>query len=61
MVVMFTHKASGAWDALASGLVRAGFVITASWPVHGLTVVTRNVKDFEPFRVPLLDPFATRR
>src|SRR4051794_13589630 len=34
MVVMFTHKASGAWDALASGLVRAGFVITASWPVN---------------------------
>ena len=34
MTVMFTHKASGAWDALANGLVQAGFVITASWPVH---------------------------
>jgi putative DNA methylase len=34
MTVMFTHKASGAWDALASGLVEAGFVITASWPVN---------------------------
>jgi hypothetical protein len=33
MTVMFTHKASGAWDALATGLVQAGFVITASWPV----------------------------
>lgn len=34
MTVMFTHKASGAWDALASGLVEAGFTITASWPVN---------------------------
>ncbi len=34
MTVMFTHKASGAWDALASALVKAGFVITASWPVN---------------------------
>ncbi len=34
MTVMFTHKATGAWDALATGLIEAGFVITASWPVH---------------------------
>lgn len=34
MTVMFTHKASGAWDALASGLVEARFIITASWPVN---------------------------
>jgi len=34
MAVMFTHKAKGAWDALATGLIDAGFVITASWPVH---------------------------
>jgi len=31
---MFTHKAKDAWDALATGLIQAGFVITASWPVH---------------------------
>ena len=30
MTLMFTHKATGAWDALAKGLVDAGFVITAS-------------------------------
>lgn len=34
MTVMFTHKASGAWDALTMGLVSAGFVITASWPIN---------------------------
>jgi adenine-specific DNA methylase len=34
MTVMFTHKAKDAWDALASGLIDAGFTITASWPVH---------------------------
>jgi len=34
MTVMFTHKANSAWDALATGLIQAGFVITASWPVH---------------------------
>jgi adenine-specific DNA methylase len=34
MTVMFTHKAAGAWDALASGLIDAGFTITASWPVN---------------------------
>jgi hypothetical protein len=34
MTVMFTHKSKDAWDALATGLIEAGFVITASWPVH---------------------------
>jgi adenine-specific DNA methylase len=34
MTVMFTHKASGAWDALAGGLIEGGFTITASWPVN---------------------------
>lgn len=34
MTVMFTHKAAGAWDALAKGLIEAGFIITASWPVN---------------------------
>jgi predicted nucleic acid-binding protein len=27
--------------------------------VHGLTVVTRNVRDFRPLGVPTLDPFAS--
>jgi adenine-specific DNA methylase len=34
MTLMFTHKAAGAWDALAGGLIEAGFTITASWPIN---------------------------
>ena len=34
MTLMFTHKAAGAWDALATGLMEAGFAITASWPIN---------------------------
>jgi hypothetical protein len=32
-------------------------LIAATALVHGMTVVTRNVADFEPMGVPLLDPF----
>ena len=32
-------------------------MIAAIARVRGLTVVTRNVKDFKAFRVPLLNPF----
>jgi len=34
MTVMFTHKQVQAWDTLGSALMRAGFRIDASWPVH---------------------------
>ncbi len=34
MTLMFTHKATGAWGALAKGLMEAGFIITASWPIN---------------------------
>ncbi len=33
-------------------------MIAATALVHGLTVATRNVRDFESFGVPLFDPFA---
>ncbi len=32
-------------------------LIAATALVHGLTVVTRNVKDFEPANVPVLNPW----
>jgi len=37
-------------------------MIAATASVHGLSVVTRNVADFKPFGVPVLNPFkpATR-
>jgi toxin FitB len=31
--------------------------IVATARVHGLTIVTRNTKDFALFKVPILDPF----
>lgn len=34
MTVMFTHKDTGAWDALTSSLMEAGFTISASWPIN---------------------------
>ncbi|MEK7995990.1 MAG: type II toxin-antitoxin system VapC family toxin, partial [Planctomycetota bacterium] len=35
--------------------------IAATAVVHGLTVVTRNVRDFQPFVVPTFNPFQTTR
>jgi len=32
-------------------------MIAATAQVHGLTVATRNVKDFEVFHVPVFNPF----
>jgi hypothetical protein len=45
MTLMFTHKATGAWDALASGLMEAGFTITASWPVNTEAEGSLHIKD----------------
>ena len=36
-------------------------MIAATATVHNLTVVTRNIRDFEPFGVATLDPFSTAR
>ncbi len=36
-------------------------MIAATAMVHNLTVVTRNIRDFEPFSVPALDPFSAAR
>jgi adenine-specific DNA methylase len=45
LTLMFTHKATGAWDALASGLIQAGFTITASWPVNTEAEGSLHIKD----------------
>lgn len=49
-----------AWARLMhrrSDTVYEDAMIAATAQVHGLTVVTRNVADFRPFGVPLLNPF----
>ncbi len=45
MTLMFTHKASGAWDALTKGLMEAGFAITASWPINTEAQGSLHIKD----------------
>ncbi|MDE0094452.1 MAG: DUF1156 domain-containing protein [Gammaproteobacteria bacterium] len=45
MTLMFNHKATGAWDALTSGLITAGFRITASWPVNSEAPGSLNIKN----------------
>jgi len=34
MTLMFNHKATRAWDSLISGVLEAGFKVTASWPIN---------------------------
>jgi len=45
MTLMFTHKATGAWDALTKGLIDSGFVITASWPINSEAEGSLHIKD----------------
>ncbi|MDA8048926.1 MAG: DUF1156 domain-containing protein [Rhodospirillales bacterium] len=45
MTVMFTHKDTGAWDALTKGLMQAGFAITASWPVNTEAEGSLHIKE----------------
>lgn len=47
LTVMFTHKEQEAWEALFDSLIRAGFTITATWPVkteseHSLHQAKKN-------------------
>ena len=48
------------WGQLCGnlGYVNADLLIAATALEHGLTVVTRNVKHFEPAGVPVHNPFA---
>ena len=45
MTLMFTHKATGAWDALTTGLMEAGFAITASWPINTEAGGSLHIRD----------------
>jgi len=50
------------WGRLAAqlGNKQLDLAIAATALEHGLTVVTRNVSDFEPTGVPILNPFNAR-
>jgi len=45
LTLMFTHKATGAWDALTKGLMEANFIITASWPINTEAEGSLHIKD----------------
>ena len=45
MTLMFTHKETDAWDALAGGLLEAGFMVTASWPIATEAPGSLHIKD----------------
>jgi len=34
LVIVFAHKQPDAWEALVSAVIRAGFAVTASWPIQ---------------------------
>ena len=61
-VVPFDLRAARRWGSLSAGLGNesADLMIAATALEHGLTVVTRNVSDFEPTGVAVLDPFSRR-
>lgn len=47
LTVMFTHKKQEAWESLFTSLIKAGFMITATWPVktesqHSLHQAKKN-------------------
>ena len=58
-VVPVTLPVAAAWgrQQYAQPLPVIDALIAATAQVHGMTVVTRNVKDFEPAGVQLLNPF----
>ena len=45
LTLMFTHKATGAWDALTTGLIEGGFTITASWPINTEAEGSMHIKE----------------
>lgn len=58
-VLPFDLASARRWGQLSAALGHHGadLQIAATALEHGLTVVTRNISDFEPTGVPILDPF----
>ncbi len=61
-VLPFDLQAARRWGGLSAALGNesADLMIAATALEHGLTVVTRNLSDFEPTGVPILNPFNPR-
>ncbi len=61
-VLAFDLQMARRWGLLSAmlGNDSADLMIAATALEHGLTIVTRNVSDFDPAGVPVLDPFRPR-
>jgi toxin FitB len=61
-IVPFDLRTARRWGGLSAALGNdsADLMIAATALEYGLTVVTRNVSDFEPAGVAVLDPFSRR-
>ena len=61
-ILSFDLRTSRRWGVLSANLGNdsADLMIAATALEHGLTVVTRNVSDFEPTGVAVIDPFSPR-
>lgn len=61
-IVPFDLRTARRWGSLSAdfGNDSADLMIAATALEHGLTVVTRNVSDFEASGVAVLDPFSRR-
>ncbi len=61
-ILPFDLQSARRWGRLSAllGNESADLMIAATALEHGLTVVTRNVSDFEPTGVAVLDPFHPR-
>ena len=62
-ILPFDLQVARRWGQLSSAIGHDGadLMISATALEHGLTVVTRNVSDFEPTGVPILNPFNARQ
>src|SRR5450631_1694593 len=59
-VVPFDLRTARRWGALSAALGNdsADLMIAATALEHGLTIVTRNISDFAPTGVAVIDPFS---
>ena len=55
--VVFAHKTTEGWEALLSGLIRGGWVITGSWPIATDVLVGFGLKS-QPLWLPAFTLFA---
>jgi toxin FitB len=62
-ILSFDLQTSRRWGVLSAALGNgsADLMIAATALEHGLAVVTRNVSDFAPTGVDVIDPFSCRR